>query len=95
MVNAPILFATSATIGAAPVPVPPPIPAVTNTDVYKRQDQFGEDELDVEAEFIRMGHEWKASRDEQMCIRDSPKYADICEVSFHYQKYWSFRTGRL
>ena len=28
------------------------------------KDQFGEDELDVEAEFIRMGHEWKASRDE-------------------------------
>lgn len=24
-----------------------------------------------------------------------PKYTDICEVRFHYQKYWSFRTGRL
>ena len=31
MVSAPTLFATSATTGAAPVPVPPPIPAVTNT----------------------------------------------------------------
>ena len=30
-VNAPISLAHSATIGAAPVPVPPPIPAVTNT----------------------------------------------------------------
>ena len=31
IVNIPISFATSATIGAAPVPVPPPIPAVMNT----------------------------------------------------------------
>ena len=30
-VNAPISFAHSATIGAPPVPVPPPIPAVTKT----------------------------------------------------------------
>ena len=30
-VNIPISFAISATIGAAPVPVPPPIPAVINT----------------------------------------------------------------
>ena len=30
-VKAPISLATSATIGAAPVPVPPPMPAVTNT----------------------------------------------------------------
>ena len=30
-VRAPISFATLATMGAAPVPVPPPIPAVTNT----------------------------------------------------------------
>ena len=31
IVNIPISFAQDATIGAAPVPVPPPIPAVTNT----------------------------------------------------------------
>ena len=31
IVNIPISFADCATIGAAPVPVPPPIPAVTNT----------------------------------------------------------------
>ena len=31
IVNIPISFAVAATIGAAPVPVPPPIPAVTNT----------------------------------------------------------------
>ena len=31
MVKIPISFAVEATIGAAPVPVPPPIPAVTNT----------------------------------------------------------------
>ena len=31
IVNIPISFAHEATIGAAPVPVPPPIPAVTNT----------------------------------------------------------------
>lgn len=31
MVRIPISFAVDATIGAAPVPVPPPIPAVTNT----------------------------------------------------------------
>ena len=31
IVNIPISFAISATIGAAPVPVPPPIPAVINT----------------------------------------------------------------
>ena len=30
-VRIPMLFAISATIGAAPVPVPPPIPAVINT----------------------------------------------------------------
>ena len=30
-VNAPNSFATAATIGAAPVPVPPPIPAVMKT----------------------------------------------------------------
>ena len=30
-VSMPCSFATSATTGAAPVPVPPPIPAVTNT----------------------------------------------------------------
>ena len=30
-VNAPNSFAILATIGAAPVPVPPPIPEVTNT----------------------------------------------------------------
>ena len=30
-VNAPASLATSATIGAAPDPVPPPIPAVTKT----------------------------------------------------------------
>ncbi len=30
-VRAPISLATSATIGAAPVPVPPPMPAVINT----------------------------------------------------------------
>ena len=31
MVSIPISFAHAATVGAAPVPVPPPIPAVTNT----------------------------------------------------------------
>ena len=31
IVNIPISFAQDATIGAAPVPVPPPIPAVTKT----------------------------------------------------------------
>ena len=31
IVNIPISFAACATTGAAPVPVPPPIPAVTNT----------------------------------------------------------------
>ena len=31
MVSSPMLFATPATTGAAPVPVPPPMPAVMNT----------------------------------------------------------------